>query len=149
MFAINREGGSFRAVDDSMELLPGAERVSELPEVWPPVTLESMQFDKLKEVESAYQAAIQLPVSYMGTTFQADEDSQTVLTKSLSPGSVPGGFFWLDANNSQVSMTFPQLQGLAAAMLAQGQAAFAKKTVLKQQIRNATSVATVQAITWS
>lgn len=115
----------------------------------PPPTLTDAQSLQIAEIEASYQSAIQLPVSYMGTTFQADATSQDVLTKSLAPGSVPSGFFWLDANNNQVPMTFQQLQGLAAAMLAQGQTAFAKKTMLKQQVRSATTVSAVQAITWS
>lgn len=115
----------------------------------PPLSLPQAQEQQIASIEVAYQSAIQLPVSYMGATFQADDDSQAVLTKSLVAGSVPDGFFWLDANNAPVTMSYPQLQGLAAAMLAQGQAAFAKKTALKQQIRDAPSVASVQAIVWS
>ncbi|QMV32425.1 hypothetical protein 8G_00031 [Ralstonia phage Hyacinthe] len=114
----------------------------------PSSTLTGAQVAQIAIIEIAYQAAIQQPVNYMGTTFQADNDSQAVLAKSLAAGSVPTGFFWLDKNNAQVSMTFAQLQGLAGAMLAQGQAAFAKKTGLKQQIRGATTVAAVRAINW-
>lgn len=114
----------------------------------PPLTLAQAQVQQIAIIEGDYQSAIQQPVAYMGATFQADENSQTVLTKSLSPCSVPAGFFWLDINNAQVPMTFQQLQGLAAAMLSQGQTAFAKKTALKQQVRAATSVAAVRAITW-
>ncbi len=111
--------------------------------------LAAAQASQIAIIESAYQAAIQQPVSYMSTTFQADLASQDVLAKSLVPGAVPASFFWLDANNNQVPMTFAQLQGLAGAMLTQGQAAFAKKTGLKQQIRAATTVAAVQAVVWS
>lgn len=99
-------------------------------------------------IESAYQGAIQLPVAYLGATFQADQGSQDVLAKVLVAGSVPAGMFWLDASNAPVQMSFAQLQGLAGAMLAQGQTAFAKKTSLKQQIRAAQTVQAVQAITW-
>ncbi|CBJ38348.1 protein of unknown function [Ralstonia solanacearum CMR15] len=111
-------------------------------------TLAQTQAAQIALIEDAYQTAIQQPVSYMSTTFQADQDSQAVLTKALVAGAVPAGFFWLDKNNAQVSMTFAQLQGLAGAMLTQGQTAFAKKTGLKQQINAATTVAAVQAITW-
>ncbi|MFX3547718.1 DUF4376 domain-containing protein [Ralstonia mannitolilytica] len=115
----------------------------------PASTLSGAKDAQIAIIEAAYQAAIQKPVSYMGTTFQADNDAQTMLTKTLVSGAVPTGFFWLDANNAQVGMTFAQLQGLAATMLTQRQAAFAKKAGLKQQIRSATTVAAVQAITWS
>lgn len=113
-----------------------------------PLSLPQAQENQIALIETAYKVAIQEPVDYMGTTFQADDGSQAVLTKSLSAGSVPSGFFWLDVNNAQVHMTFQQLQGLAAAMLTQGLAAFAQKTALKQQIRDAASVVAVQAITW-
>ncbi|HBD37523.1 DUF4376 domain-containing protein [Cupriavidus metallidurans] len=112
-------------------------------------TLAQVQTAQIAIIEAAYQVAIQQPVSYMSTTFQADLESQDVLARSLVPGAVPSGFFWLDANNSQVPMTFAQLQGLAGAMLAQGQAAFSKKTGLKQQIRAATSIFAAQSIVWS
>lgn len=115
----------------------------------PAPTLAQAQAAQIATIEAAYQNAIQQQVSYMSTTFQADEDSQDVLAKALVAGSVPAGFFWLDKNNGQVSMTFAQLQGLAAVMLTQGQTAFAKKTGLKQQIGTATTVAAVEAITWS
>lgn len=110
--------------------------------------LAQAQAAQISLIEAAYQATIQQPVSYMGATFQADQSSQDVLAKSLVAGAVPAGMFWLDANNVQVQMTFTQLQGLAAAMLAQGQAAFVKKTSLKQQVRAATGAAAVQAIAW-
>lgn len=97
---------------------------------------------------SAYAAAIQIPVAYMATTFQADAGSQDVLTKCLVAGSVPTGFYWLDANNVQVPMTFTQLQGLAGAMLTQGQTAFARLQTRKSTVLAATTVAAVQAVVW-
>lgn len=110
--------------------------------------LATAQAQQISRIESAYQNAIQQPVAYLGTTFQADSGSQDVLAKVLVAGSVPTGMFWLDSNNTPVAVTFAQLQGLAGAMLMQGQAAFAKKTGLKAQIRSATSVADAQAIAW-
>lgn len=100
-------------------------------------------------VETAYRAAVQQPVSYMDTMFQADMASQAGVAKALVAGvPLPSGFFWLDAANRRVPMTFVQLQGLAGAMLAQRQAAFAKKTTLKEQIRSAEADEDVLAVTW-
>lgn len=113
------------------------------------MTLSELQADQIARIEAAYQAAIQAPVSYMATLFQADEASQSILARCLSAGAVPAGFFWLDAQNNQVSMSYTQLQGLAAAMLAQGQEAFAKKTQLKEQVRAATTRAAVEAVVWA
>jgi hypothetical protein len=104
---------------------------------------------QISVIEAAYNYAIQLPVAYMSTIFQADASSQDVLTKCLVAGSVPAGFYWLDANNAQVVMTFAQLQGLASAILVQGQAAFAHLQAKKSAIKAVTTtVADVQAIVW-
>lgn len=106
------------------------------------------QTQQLSLLSAAYSAAIQQPIAYLDTSFQADEASQIVLTKVLVVGAVPDGFFWLDANNTPVTMTFAQLQGLAAAMLVQGQAAFAKLQQLKSAVREATTVDAVAAVVW-
>lgn len=97
---------------------------------------------------SAYNTAIQQSVSYMSTTFQADSASQQTLTRCLVAGSVPTGFYWLDANNVQVSMTFAQLQGLASAMLVQGQTAFTRLQTRKASVNSATTDSAVQAVVW-
>lgn len=106
------------------------------------------QLAKITVLENAYNSAIQAPVSYIGATFQADNDSQNTLTKCLVAGSVPAGFFWLDASNVQVPMTYTELQGLAGAMLAQGQAAFVILQTRKAAVRAATTIADVQSVTW-
>jgi hypothetical protein len=111
--------------------------------------LAAAQDAKLAELTAAYQGEIYRDVSYMGTTFQADDYSQTLVTKCVAPGAVPNGFFWNDAANNPVPMTFQELQGLAGAMLAQGQAAFAKLQGYKSAVRSATDVAAVQAIAWA
>jgi hypothetical protein len=111
--------------------------------------LAAAQQTQLALMDSSYRSAIQQPVAYMNTTFQADASSQDVLTKCLVAGSVPAGFYWLDANNAQVIMTFAQLQGLAGAMLVQGNAAFAHLQAKKSAIKAVTTtVADVQAIVW-
>lgn len=101
-------------------------------------------------IESAYATAINQPVSYMGALFQADESSQATLAKVLValPGTTPPSFYWVDANNNQVAMTFSQLQGLAGAMMAQGWAAFQHRQAQKAAVRAATTVAAVQAVVW-
>lgn len=106
------------------------------------------QTAQIGALQKSYQGAIQASVDYMQTTFQADEASQIVLTKVLVVGFVPDGFFWLDSNNAPVPMTYTQLQGLAAAMLVQGQAAFAKLQQLKAAVRSSTSVNDVLSVVW-
>lgn len=118
----------------------------------PSITLTQAQAAKLAELNAAYQESLRLPVSYLGSSFAADEWSQHTLTKVLtaltSPGAVPPGFFWVDTANNKVTMNFAQLQGLAGAMMSQGWSAFQKLQNLKSQARTATTVAAVQAITW-
>lgn len=115
----------------------------------PASALVGAQAAQIVTLNSAYNVAIQGDVSYMGTTFQADTKSQDALAKSVAPGAVPSGFYWLDAYNAPVAMTFAQLQGLAMAMLTQGQAAFVKLQGYKTAVRAATTIAAVQAIVWA
>lgn len=110
--------------------------------------LTEAQTVQISTLEADYNTAIQLPVTYMATTFQADLLSQNVLTKSLVAGSVPADFYWLATNNTQVNMTFAQLQGLAGVMLVQGQVAFAKLQAKKKAVRDATTVSAVQLVSW-
>ena len=114
----------------------------------PGPTLAQAQLTQITTLEAAYTVAIQLPVSYMGSTFQADSDSQDLLTKCLVAGAVPTGFYWLDAINEKVPMTFAQLQGLAGTMLMQGQIAFDNLQTKKTAVRAALTVADVQLVQW-
>jgi hypothetical protein len=111
-------------------------------------TLPEAKATKITQLTQAYSTAIQQPVSYMSTTFQADQSSQDVLTKSLVAGSVPTGFYWMDSANAKVTMTFVQLQGLAGAMLIQGQLAFDKLQTKKAAVNDSTTKTQVAAVVW-
>lgn len=110
--------------------------------------LNEQKLLKLPRLTKSCQTAIQQPVGYMGTTFQADDDSQTVLTMSLAPGVVPADFAWLDATNNSVPMTLVQLQGLAGVMLDQGWTAFKRLQNRKNAVRVATSIEELNAVVW-
>ena len=112
--------------------------------------LNQAKTSKLAELKTAYESAISADIAYMNTTFQADQKSQDTITKVLaaSGGALPDGFFWLDAANNQVPMTFADLQGLANAILLRGQQLFAKYQQLKAQVNAATTVAEVGAVVW-
>jgi hypothetical protein len=119
----------------------------------PPVvvkTLEQVKDTQLAAMDSAYDTANQLPISYMTTTFQADAESQSLMAAVLtaSGGSLPNGFAWFDTNNSPVEMTFAQLQGLAGSILLRGQPLFVTKQAKKALIRAATTIQQVESITW-
>ena len=115
-----------------------------------PKPLSEVKAEKIAQIEAAYIAAMQQPVTYMGTTFQADAASQDILTKTLvtlnATGSVPAAFWWRDANNNNVAMSLAELNGLAGAMLNQGWAAFQQRVERKDVVTAATSTAEVDAV---
>lgn len=121
------------------------------------MTLSELQQAQIAQLEAAYESAVTLPVSFttaggVTKTFQADQDSQMVLVKSQHgfeiAGSVPQGFYWVAADNTQVPFTLADLKGLYGAMLAQGWAAFQHMQTLKATIRAATTRVAVTAVTW-
>jgi hypothetical protein len=109
-------------------------------------------------IDGAYVSAVQQSVTLktaagVSETFQADANSQTILMQAVQgyqiAGGTPSGFYWKATDNTQVPFTLADLQGLYTTILAQGWAAFQKRTTLKAQIAAATSVSAAQAVTWS
>ena len=112
----------------------------------PALTVAQARIDQSALLTKSYTAAIQVPVPYMATTFQADIASQDILAKSLVAGAVSSGFAWYDINNAPVPMTFVQAQGLAGVMLAQRQIAFVHLRTQKNAVMAATTIPQIQAI---
>lgn len=110
------------------------------------VPLDELKEPKIKETYDKYLATRYADIAYMNTTFQADADSQALIVSVLSAGSVPSGFFWLDVNNNKVSMTYADLQGLSAAILARGQVAYANYQAKKAEILACATVADLDAV---
>lgn len=112
--------------------------------------LSQAQAAQINLLTAAYTAAIQQNVSYMGTTFQADSASQQRLNLVITGcgGTLPSGFYWVDAGNNQVVMTFAELQGLGQTMLGQGWAAFSNLQSKKAAVLAAATVAAVEAISF-
>ncbi|CAN0620569.1 DUF4376 domain-containing protein [Burkholderia multivorans] len=119
--------------------------------------LAQAQAAQAATLSSAYQAAVQVDVSYTSAggvtkTFQASSNSQSTLLVATTgynlAGETPAGFYWVAADNTQVPFTLVDLKGLYAVMLAQGNAAFNKLQSLKSEVRAATTVAAVQAVVW-
>lgn len=115
----------------------------------PAPSLPKLQADKILDLTQQYKVALQKDVDYMGTTFQADLDSQNTLSKSLAGmgGTAPPGFYWVDSSNAKVAMTFSQCQGLAAVMFNQGWAAFQNLQNKKDEV-DAATIDTIGDITW-
>lgn len=101
--------------------------------------LETTKMLKIAEVTEAYNTANQLPIEYMGTTFQADYKSQDLLAKVLAAGSVPAEFYWLDSTNIKIPMTYEQLQGLVLLLIERNQTNFNNLQMQKADINETTS----------
>ena len=114
----------------------------------PPLTLAQAQAAQIALIEASYKVVIQADIDYLGTTFNADNSTQLLIVKVLSAGQVPDGFFWQDITNTQILMTYEQVQGFSAAILVRGQLAFVKLQELKTAIRAAFDVASVALIAW-
>lgn len=155
-YAIN--GSSMRAVDSADDCMVGEVFHDELPTPWPPAPgLSEEQAAKTSEIDRAYITAVTADIAFttsagVEATFQADADSQQVLAVSMQgydmAGSVPDGFFWKAADNTQVAFTLADLRGLYHAILARGWDAFQTRTKRKAEIAYAKTVAAVQEVTW-
>lgn len=119
--------------------------------------LAQAQTAQIGALTQAYDSAIAQPVSYaskagVAKTYQADPDSvgklQNMLAACSGAQTTPAGFYWLSADNVRVPFEYADLQGLAAAMGAQGFAAFAHLQTLKAEVRAASDSAAVAAIVW-
>lgn len=108
--------------------------------------LQAAQSSKLEEIETGYQIAIAQNISFNGHDFQADAASVGLMSQVLAVGMVPEGFYWLSADNSPVPMSRLDLQALAGEILARGQVAFATKQRLKTLVKEAVTVADVEAV---
>jgi hypothetical protein len=115
--------------------------------------LAPLQQAQIATLQTAYQAALQVPIAYMGTMFEADASSQIVVAHSMMVYAVeratPPGFYFVDVNNNQVPMTLAQLQGLGSSIAASYWTVFQKWTALKAQVLAATTLSEVQAVVWS
>jgi len=120
-------------------------------------TLAQTQTAQIALLAQSYQTAIAQSVTFttagnITKSFQADPGSisnvQNMLAAYTAKGSVPTGFYWLAADNTQVTFTLADLQGLAKAMGDQGWTAFQHLQTQKAAISAATTVAAVQAIVW-
>lgn len=150
--------GSRHDITEIGETVP-AEGLTSPPAPPPPAapTLAQVLNQQAAMLQAAYMVAIQQPVSFttaagVTKTFDADTDSQRTLQTAAQgyemAGSVPDGFYWVAADNTQVPFTLPDLKGLYAAMLAQGWTAFQRLQDRKSALAAATTTSAVQAVVW-
>jgi hypothetical protein len=102
-------------------------------------------------INATYIDATNAPITYMGTSFQADAESQRLIAVAItaSGGQLPEGFVWYDVDNKGVPMSFAELQGLASAIFMRGLPLLTQKQALKAAARSAKTEAEVEAVTWS
>jgi hypothetical protein len=120
--------------------------------------LAQAKTDQIELMYADYAAAIAQPVAYtskagVAKTFQSDPTSisnvNDMLSAYVGAQATPADFYWVAEDNTKVPFTYADLQGLAAAMGAQGWAAFQNLQAKKSAIKGATTVPAVQAVTWS
>ncbi len=119
--------------------------------------LAAAQTAKLASLAQSYVLAIAAGVQFttaggVTQTFQTDKASIDNILYALNgyakAGATPSGFYWLASDNTQVLFTYADVQGLAEAAMAAGWPAFQHLQSLKVQVRAATTIAAVGAITW-
>ena len=121
--------GSVKITDEEAETLQN-----------PPLTIDQARSIKRSEIEKSYQDDIQSDIIYLDCVFNASDTSQLLISKVISAGKLPDGFFWQDINNNRVSMTFSQMQDFACVILERGQRSFIKLQDLKNQLHDETDI---------
>ena len=111
-------------------------------------TLAEHQQIKKNYIERAYKQAIQKPITYNKHVYQADQRSQDVLSQIIAVAPSDFKINWLDIDNNVVNLTLDDLRVCAQLILTRGQTEFAKKTALKKQVDQATTISDVEKITW-
>lgn len=116
------------------------------------LTLDQIKALKIGALNQSCGVVMYGLVSYMGTSFQADVESVRRINGTVTvydnDGAVPSGFYWLDANNNQVSMTLTQLKGLAKAVVDNAWMAFQHLQTSKASVIAASTKVAVNSITW-
>ncbi len=103
---------------------------------------------KKQEIEKAYLKAIEEPIVYNDNTFQADLDSQKVLSQIIAVAPDDFEIDWLDIDNNVVHLKLDDLKAAAGLILVRGQEMFAKKVALKKQLEEATTKDEINKIVW-
>ena len=120
------------------------------PPVKPVPTLSEAQAARIDLMNTTYETLEHAPISYMATTFQADDASVKLMSYVLAAqgGTAPTGFAWYDSANAAITMTNAQFQGLASAIYLRNRPLYINKQTKKAAIRAALTVAAVEAIVW-
>lgn len=134
--------GKMQRVDDQL-----IEREEFLPEHLEAVLSEG-RAQKIAELRAGYVYSVYSPIDYAGKTWDADSDSRTLLGQVLAIGSVPEGMYWRDASGVPQPMSYSDLQGLGAAILARGLAVDENLMTKTALVNAATTAAEIDSVIW-
>ena len=132
-----------------------------LPMIVNPVSLTQAQASQIAALQSSYQAAISAPVSFKNaagvtstyafgnTLTMGGTNAQELLTQILAAGTADWkAGVWFDTAGVAQTMTFADLQGLAAAFEAMETPDEQNLMTKIAEVQAATTVAAVEAITF-
>ena len=122
--------------------------LDKLTEIANSLKLQDLKQSKKQEIENAYLKAIQEPIVYNNYTFQADLDSQKILSQIIAVALDGFEIDWLDIDNNLVHLTLDDLKAAAGLILARGQEMFVKKVALKKQIEQCDNKECLEQIKW-
>ena len=144
-----QRGSGYKVPKGFLEYTKGQEP-QELLDILKEQEFTKALYTKLKELETSYNNSIQQNIDYLDTTFQADFKSQELIKSTLtaSGGVLPDGFYWKDLYNNEITVTYEDLQGLAAVIFIRGQSEWLKWQELKKLVSTAVSVNDLDDISW-
>lgn len=112
------------------------------------IILPAKRAEKIAQFTAQATAENLANIEYLGHTWRADAASQGLLAQVLAIGSVPEGMYWRDASGAPQPMTYADLQGLGAAILARGLAADNNLMTKTAAVNAATTAEDIDAIVW-
>lgn len=137
-YGVKPDGGYY-CVDSSSQCEAGDVFVTDISQSAPVLMAK-----KMTEFTDAYFAAAYADISFTtagGVTanFQANETSQALILKTAGSysrrGAVPNGFTWTASDNTRVTFTLADLNGLYDVILDRGEPLFQHLQDLKAQAR--------------
>jgi len=87
--------------------------------------VDTVRAEQVQTLTNRYIALRTADIEYMNHVFVADLETVQVLGEILATGIVPIGFYWRAKDNTNVPMSYVELQGLAQTLVGRGMVAFA------------------------
>ena len=103
---------------------------------------------KIIELRQGYVSAVYADIDHAEHVWGADPDSRALLSQVLAVGSVPEGMYWRDSSGIPRSMAYPDLQGLAYAILVRGLAADLNLMTKTASVGAAITLEDIDSIAW-